>query len=221
MREGGREHGSLPTAQRHGRMLDTVPNLGKKAHVQHPVRLIENEELDPLEGDPPPLHKVEEPARGGGEDVAASAESVKLLLHAGPSVSHAAGQAGSSTELSSLVVDLDDELSGGGHHDHLGSHRHPVLALRLGRNQIVDDREEEGRCLARAGLGARHEISAGHEDGDAVLLDRGGDLILGSLDVAGEERRKPSLVKRLDRLGLVLTGDLDIDFVILGEVDAG
>ena len=38
----------------------------------------------------------------------------------------------------------------------------------------VKDRQEESRSLARAGLGAAHQIPLGLHDGDGVLLDRCG-----------------------------------------------
>ena len=44
-----------------------------------------------------------------------------------------------------------------------------------------EDGEEEGGRLPRASLGTRHQVSLGHDDGQGILLDWRGPLVLGRL----------------------------------------
>ena len=55
--EGGREHQCLPKLG-HGVVIHAVLDLGHEAHVEHPVGLVQHQELDVLEGDPPSLHEI-------------------------------------------------------------------------------------------------------------------------------------------------------------------
>ena len=49
---------------------------GLEAHVEHPVGLVEDEDVDLLERDAPRVDQVLEPARGGDEDVGARAAAL-------------------------------------------------------------------------------------------------------------------------------------------------
>jgi len=86
---------------------------------------------------------------------------------------------------------------------------------------LREDREEETTSLSGTSLGTSHEITAAHNDGDGVLLDGGGDLVVGHLDVAAQvlvQRRSGELV---DSLGNILTRGLNGNVVVLLEVDTG
>ena len=47
----------------------------------------------------------------------------------------------------------------------------------------VKDWDQEGGGLAGASLGAGHEVPLGQDDGDAVLLHRGGAGVVGQLNI--------------------------------------
>ena len=49
--------------------------------------------------------------------------------------------------------------------------------------QLVEDGKEEGGSLPRPGLGAGHEVSASHDDGEAALLHGSRHLVPGLGDV--------------------------------------
>ena len=60
----------------------------------------------------------------------------------------------------------------------------------------LQDRQREGGSLARTGLGAGHEIAAGKDEGNGLLLDRRGLLIAQIGDRAREPRDQAELFKR-------------------------
>src|SRR5215211_638813 len=64
--EGCREEQCLPLSRR---LPDNAIDVRAKAHVEHSIRLVENEDANPVEADIPAAHQVEQPARGGDEDV--------------------------------------------------------------------------------------------------------------------------------------------------------
>lgn len=81
------------------------------------------------------------------------------------------------------------------------------------------DREEETTSFTRTSLGTGHQITATRDNGNGVLLDRCGDLVVSELDVAAQmliQRRAKELV---DRLWHVTSRSLNGNVVILLEVD--
>src|SRR6516162_9210228 len=77
-RHGGREHQRLPPDRKLGNNLTDVMD---KAHVEHPVGLIENEALDLAQSERIALHKIKQPARRGDKNIRASEESANLDAH--------------------------------------------------------------------------------------------------------------------------------------------
>lgn len=60
---------------------------GQEAHVEHTVRLIEDQDLDTRKSDRAPLHVIEQPSGGGDEDVDTAAQGPDLFIHADAAVS--------------------------------------------------------------------------------------------------------------------------------------
>ena len=204
-------------------MVDAVLDLRDEAHVQHSVRLVQHQELNFGEGDSSSLHEVEESARSGGQDVASLTQGMALILDTGSSVHVAAAQISSAGELPGLVVDLDHQLSGGRHDHHLWSSSEPVdiLATWSDPGQLVNHGEEKCSSFTRASLSSGHEVSTLLDDGDSILLNWGGLLVLGSPDVAHQKATEVCLIKGLHGSGFVLALNCDRNLVVLGEVDPG
>jgi hypothetical protein len=77
---------------RFGRQLrQHAPDVGQEAHVEHAVGLVEHEELDPVEVCVGLLQMVEQPPRGGDEDVDAAAKAPLLRPHADAAEDRRAG----------------------------------------------------------------------------------------------------------------------------------
>ena len=74
--EGGREEQRLAVLRA---FLDDPPDVGKEAHVQHPVDLVQDEDVDLVEGAVPLLQVVQEAAGGRCEDVHPAPEVLGLL----------------------------------------------------------------------------------------------------------------------------------------------
>ena len=72
-RKGCREHKGLPRLLgRHAGDADGAPDVRHEALVQHPVRLVQDEELHTAEGDVASLGKVKKSSRGCHQDITAS-----------------------------------------------------------------------------------------------------------------------------------------------------
>ena len=99
-----------------------------------------------------------------------------------------------------------------------------AVVVRRGQGTAVEDLREDGeeerRRLARASLSTGHEVASTDDDGDAVLLDGGGVVVAGKLDVGLEEVVQAAVGKLVDRRGHVVAGGLDGDVVVVLEVDA-
>ena len=68
--------------------LEDPPDVRQEAHVQHPVRLVEHEDLDLAEIDRPLPDVVEQPARRRDEDLDAGAQRLDLGLDRDAAVDH-------------------------------------------------------------------------------------------------------------------------------------
>ena len=189
--EGGGEHEGLSLADlRHVTVLDDVSDLWLETHVQHSVGLIEDKVLDVAEGDLASLEQVVQTTWGGDKEVTASLHLSELETDWGTTVDNAGLDPGSVTELLGLVEDLGSKLSGWSHDDSgwVGLSLVGVAAVVWGWGGTVleglgEDWEEETTSLTGTGLGTGHEVSAGGDDGDGVLLDGGRLGEAGELDI--------------------------------------
>ncbi len=220
------EHHRLadPLPVGHPLLLDYPANLRLKTHVEHPVRLVEHEELDILHGEAPALDEVHQAAGGGHQQIAAALDLAQLIPDVGTAVDDDGGDARAVEELLGLVLDLARQLARGGQDQALGVGPPPPDAA-LGLAAAVaehrdDDREEEARGLPAAGLGARHEIPIRGRDGDAPLLHRRGLGVTAQLRVPVQILPDVRDFEGLDREGHVGAGGLHRDAVVRVEVYA-
>ena len=158
----GAEHQRLAIL---GQELDDAHDVVDEAHVHHPVGLVQHQELEPFEMDIAQVQVAEQLARGGDDHLGAARQRPLLLVEGGGVASPVDRYRRDGREVGDgleLLVDLQGQLPC--RHDHQGPDA--AFDLRLVRVDDVDEREEEGRGLAGAGLCA----------GDQVLsLQRGGD----------------------------------------------
>lgn len=98
------------------------------------------------------------------------------------------------------------------------------LGRSSGRTVLISlrqNREEETTSLSGTSLGAGHQIAAVHDNGDGVLLDGGGSLVVGELDVLDQVVIQGRVGEGVDRLRDIVTRGLHGDVVVIGEVDTG
>jgi hypothetical protein len=117
-----------------------------------------------------------------------------------------------------IVVDLDRELAGRGDDD--GADRGGA-AIGRGRvcQQPLENRDQEGRGLACAGLGLAGHVAARQRDGQCFTLDRGTALEAGILDALQDGRREGE-VREAD-LGKMLIGHFTFSGLMSGPIIAG
>jgi hypothetical protein len=176
VREGGGEEQALPIG---GQQREDAADVRDKAHVQHAVGFVEDEELDLPEGDGLLLDVVEQAARRGDDDFDAATQFLDLRIHV-----HAAIDAG-TTQREVLGVHLDrlEHLHGQlsrGCEDQCTN----LVACRAGgcagvAGEAVEQRKGETGCLAGACLGATHHVVAGQYDGNGLALDGRGFSVTG------------------------------------------
>ena len=134
-------------------VLEDAADVGQKAHVEHAVRLVEDEDLDALQARIRVLEVVEEPARRRDDDVGASAERGLLRPHADTAIHRGAAQPREAGEVPAVLVDLRGELPRGRDDERARD------AARLAV-EVLQDRQQECRRLAAARHGAGEDVPA-------------------------------------------------------------
>jgi hypothetical protein len=164
IRHGGREEHRLPVLRQHRQnLLDVV----EEAQVEHPVRLVEDERVHPVQPEVLLLGQVQQPAGRTDQDLDALAERVDLRLVRDAAVdrqdSYATGLAGRGEILRYLQAQFpgryDDECL-----------RQAVAAL-AGREDPFEQRYAETERLAGTGGGLTDQVGAAHRDRHGVFLN--------------------------------------------------
>ena len=169
--ERGGEEQRLPVC----RTLADDPLDGReKAHVEHPIGLVEHEHPDATEAERSALEQVLEAPRRGDDDVRAGG-LLGLSMQADAAVDGGHPQCAGMRDRVHLVRDLGHELAGRGENQRGGA---PVMGL-----DAVDHRNGERKRLAGSGRRAHEHVEAGEHVADHELLD--GE---GFDDAAGGER---------------------------------
>lgn len=227
--ESGGEHQSLAVGDAgHILTLDNATDLGLETHVKHTISLIEDEVLDVTEGDATSLYEIDQPTGGSNKQITATLDLSELGANVGTTIDDARADPRSVGELARLLVDLRDKLTSGSEDQRgrVGFALATKLASRTGGHSrgavdkgLRENGEEETTSLSGTSLSTSHEIAATHDDRDRVLLDGGGNLVVGELDVAAKVLVQGRSGELVDRLGDVLAGSLNGDVVVLLEVD--
>ncbi len=170
--------------------LDDPADVRQEAHVEHPVRLVEDEDLDLREVDGLLADVVEEPARRRGEDLYAGSKLLRLRIERDPAVDDRGPERDGPAVDPDELVALHRELARG-HEDEDpdGMSRRREARVRV-VSEAVEDRQEECRGLAGPGLGRREDVATREHLRNGRLLDRGGGLVAllgGQLDEIGRE----------------------------------
>jgi hypothetical protein len=145
-----------------------------EAHVEHPVRLVQHQRLHRVQAHAALVDEVEQPARGGDQDVHALGH-LALLLALGHAAQHdGRAQAQAAAVGAAGFVDLDREFAGRRQHERA---RALVRHAGLVGGQALQDRQGEGRRLAGAGLRDAEKVAALQQGRDRLRLHRGGGVV--------------------------------------------
>ena len=162
----GREHQRLTLARQHPRDLAQGVD---EADVQHLVGLVQHQIGGGLQADRATLDQVHQAARRRDQHVHAARQTLGLGVDRGAAHDAERPDRGAF----GIGVDVRRDLGG-----QLAGRRQDQRAAGLGVRllAIVDQagqhRQAEGRRLAGAGLGQAQHVTALHDGGDALFLDR-------------------------------------------------
>ena len=214
-----REHQRLALA-RHGG--DHLADVVDEAHVEHAIGLVEHQRLDAREVHGAPLEMIDEPARGGDEDVHAAPQRGDLRLHADAAVDgrrRAAmhvdridrggfGAGGLQNQARvrprpdllgrgpvglHALLHLRGELARG--RDHQRADR-PWPGTGALAHEALEDRQREAGRLAGAGLGGGHHVAAGERRGNRLGLDRRCGVVALFLEGTKQRGRQAEIMER-------------------------
>ncbi len=145
--------------------------FGEKAHVQHAVGLIDDEDFDMGEPGVRAAQVIEKPARRRDEEFHRGAEGMLLKRHTHAAEDGRGADGRVRGQIEKMLVDLRGEFAGGRQDEGAG----PRSAGGAGvRQKTVEGRQEESGRLARAGGGGGKEVVSQHRGRDGLFLDRGG-----------------------------------------------
>ena len=162
--DGGGEHAQVFPV---GHLVQNVGHIPDKAHVQHPVGLVQHHRLHLVQPDGAPLHVVHQPPRCGNHNLRLFLQLVDLSVDGLAAVeAHHPHPLFKGAQVPQFVLDLDGQFPGGGQHQagDVGGGR--VGVLHHG------DAEGEGLASTRGGLG--NHVLPVHKPGDGPGLDGGG-----------------------------------------------
>ena len=170
LRHGRAEHQVLPL----GRELGDDPlHVVDKAHIQHPVGLVQHKDLNVFQRNEPLPDQIVQAARAGDQNVHAPPDGLDLR-----GLPHTAEDDGAA-ELEVLAVsvkalaDLERKLPGRGQDQGTDG---SLLPGRLG-GQPIQHRQRKRRRLAGARLGAAHQIPPFQHGRDGRCLNGRGGFI--------------------------------------------
>jgi hypothetical protein len=171
LRHGGREKHGLAALQE---KLEDPLDIGNEAHVEHPVRLVDDEHLDARHQDLAAVEPVEQAAGRGDQDIDTLLEQLLLVTHADAADEQRHGEVEMLAVGLEAVGNLRRQLARRAEDQRA---RHPGAGAAGG--EAVQHRQGEARRLAGAGLRDADDVAALEQHGDGAGLDRGGVHIAG------------------------------------------
>ena len=168
--------------------VDDPPDIREETHVEHPIRLVEDKDLEPAEVDVAAGHMIEETAWRRDDDVDARTQGVFLRGHSDAAIDRVAVDSGALRKPAEGDLDLGRELS----------RRRQDEGPRAARglfHESLKDRQQEGGRLAGARLRRPDDVATGEDRRDCLLLDWRRGLVSEAVYRPDENRVKAELVK--------------------------
>jgi len=154
LREGRGEHQALSSRRQ---QADDAADRREKAHVEHPVGLVEDEDLDRAEIERALRRVVEQPAGRRDDDVHAARERGDLRTDIHSAEQHRVTERQMRAVRGDAVRDLRRELARRRQNQRADA---PLAGRRRRARKPREDRQRERGRLAGAGLSACEEITA-------------------------------------------------------------
>src|SRR5210317_1070364 len=146
-------------------MAQDPPDVGQKAHVEHVVRLVEDQHLQPGKVDSLSTNMVKQSTGAGHDDLGTPSQLYHLRVDTYPAVDGDASQAGLPPLGLDGLVNLFRQLPCG--RDDQGAN--PSAGTPP---ETVEDWQGKRGGLAGAGLGQTHDITPLHDRGNRLGLNR-------------------------------------------------
>ena len=162
-RNGGGKQGRMALARA---FLNDAAHVRQKAHVQHPVGLVEHEELDLVQAQRAAFQMVQQASRRRGHHVRARAQFVHLPAVADSAINDGDLQIGKARKIADGRFHLRGKFTRRFEDECAGPGRVPV--------EFGENGQSESGGLAGAGLGAADDIASGQHQRNAAELNRRG-----------------------------------------------
>ena len=169
--------------------LSVARNLGhdaielrRESHVEHPVRFVENEYLEIVEGNVLSLHVIQQSARRCDHDIDAMAERFRLGLNTNAAEDRHDAQLRVLPVLSETRLHLRSKLAGWSEDQNANTvNGLPVLIDQRSADQIMNDGKCEASGFPGSSLCQTNQIASGESERNRLLLDWSG---MGVADIA-------------------------------------
>ena len=158
-----------------GHRLDDAFHVRQEAHVEHAVAFVQHQDFDAVKADLVLIHKIQQAAGAGDEDLDALPQGFDLRPRADAPVNGRAAQLGAGGQHTDDIMDLLGQFAGGGDDQRAGYSSRTV-------EQFVEDGQHEGSGLACAGLGGADQVVPGERRGNGGFLDGGRLIVTGAFD---------------------------------------
>ncbi len=116
---------------------EDLADVADEAHVEHPVGLVEDEDLDPRQVDRPLADVVEQPAGRGDDDLGTGAQRADLRIEADAAVDGRRADGVLGAVGPDALLDLERELAGRGEDQARGSTRGPPAGREAWRRWSI------------------------------------------------------------------------------------
>ncbi len=145
-------------------MTQDAPDIGKKAHIEHPIGFVQDQVLEPAELCVRGPKMIQQPARGADNHVNAAPKRVLLRSHPDAAEHGRRGQRRMHREIVQVLHDLRRQLT------RRRQHERPRRSARF-VDETMEDRQKKGRGLAAAGHRACQQVVSGHGEWNGVGLN--------------------------------------------------
>ena len=172
---------------------DDLPHVADEAHVEHAVRLVENEDRNLVEIHMALSEEVEETPRRGDQNVDALLECLDLLALPYAAEDHGGAKLKLAAIGAETIVDLTGKLARRRKNERMRTPRRAWPALL---RQAVQNRQREGGGLAGTRLGNAEQIPAFDQKGNRLRLNRRRLEIVFGLERKPQRLRQPKAVER-------------------------
>ncbi len=166
---------------------DDLLDGGQKAHVEHAVGLVQNQDANIAQIDQIAAHKIRQPAGCRDQHLRAVTNGPQLRILAQAADGDGGANAGAGRHFDERVVDLHGELARGAQDNGTDAGGCGLLG-ELANN--LEDRQDKRERLAGAGLRGGDQVASGQRRLNGLSLDGGGldKAVLGEIAPQGSRK---------------------------------